>query len=146
MTNINKIKINRVVIILTIFISSFTFQSCNDDDEIEKPKTEKDAEIILFSPMKDIEIYKDEILKVRGVIKADFTMHGYEINIVRKRDKQIVDSKYEHIHKKEIDLEFDWKNTLPINEEMYVEIIAHLGHNNHEQKFYRRNFWCIGDK
>jgi hypothetical protein len=129
-----------------IIITTLTFQSCNDDVEIEKPQTEMDADIILAAPKADSEFYKGDTLKVKGSIKADVATHGYEINIVRKRDELIVDSKYEHIHKKEITLQFEWINSISVEEEMYVEIIAHLGHNNHEQKYYKRPFKSLGKK
>lgn len=121
------------------------FYGCQDD-ALTQPKSEPLAEIILESPIKDHEVETNEILRVSGRIVADFQMHGYEINIVRLDGDFVVDSKYEHNHKKEIELDFTWKNTLKNKQEMYVEIIAYLGHNNNEIKVYKRPFLIVGDR
>jgi hypothetical protein len=120
---------NRIFVIFGI-ICMMALISCSKDEGGNQGAF--NTKINFISPAADSEYSIGDTIKISAVITSDASMHGYEILIHNKTQKDIIPLKNKHTHGKEILVNEIWVVNVSDESDMEIEIIAAIDHlDNH---------------
>jgi len=115
----------RIFVIFGIICTIFHI-SCSKD-EVGNQDT-FNTKINFISPAADSEYSIGDTIKITAVITSDVSMHGYEILIHNKTQKNIIPLKNKHTHGKEILVNENWVVNVGTESVVEIEIIAAIDH------------------
>lgn len=116
-----------------LFLTSlvlFTYSCEKDTNEIEKTAT-----ITINSPTASTVIGLGDTLKINGSINANFEIHGYTLLIYpyNNQANKILE-RNNHTHGEIIPFNEEWINTSVSDQELILEVVAHLTHSGDQDQ------------
>lgn len=115
----------RIFVIFGIICTMF-LNSCSKD-EVGNQDT-FNTKINFVSPLDDTEFSYGDTILISAIITSDISMHGYEILIHNKTQKDIISLKNKHTHGKEIILDEIWIVDIKDETDLEIEIVAAIDH------------------
>ena len=115
----------RIFVIFGI-ICTMALISCSKDEGGNQDTF--NTKINFISPAADSEYRIGDTIKISAIITSDVSMHGYEILIHNKTQKDIIPLKNKHTHGKEILVNENWVVNVSAESDIEIEIIAAIDH------------------